>query len=61
MRQERLDVRPAHLLGMAFTVMEDEATDPVNIRLLRSISVMFGSKGEPQAVEQSNAARSVAR
>ncbi len=39
------------LLGMAFSVMEDEATGPVDIRLLRSIGIVFGPKGEPQVVE----------
>jgi hypothetical protein len=50
--QKSLNLRSAHLLRVAFFVIEDEATDPVDIRLFRAIRVMFGTQGEPQAVKQ---------
>lgn len=43
--EELFDFTGAHLVGMAFVVVEDEAFDPVGIRFFGADGVMFEADG----------------
>jgi hypothetical protein len=52
MRQEGVDLRLAHLGRRPDILEEDEALDPVAVRLLGPAAVVTGAEGVTQTVEE---------
>jgi|GEM_PF-5340700 len=59
--EEGLDLRGAHVFGMAFVVEEDEALDPIHIGLFGAIRVVFAADGITDLVKELVGRRSVGR
>ncbi len=51
-RQERLDLRAAHLPGMFLAVKENEAANPLQISVFRAHAVVFNAQSVAYLVEQ---------
>jgi len=52
MRQEGVDLRLGHILGMADVVEVDEPLDPVDVGLFSSAAVVTGTQGVLHLVER---------
>ena len=55
MRQERFDFRRSELDGMPLAVESDEASNPVDVCLLRADAVVPKANGLPDLIEQAGA------
>jgi len=51
MRQERFDLRAIHLLRVALAVEENDALDPVDVRLFRAQAVLLVAQPVPDAIQ----------
>ena len=50
--QERLDLTRAHILGVAFAVVEDVTFDPLGVGFFGTAAVVFGADSRPHLLQQ---------
>jgi len=50
--QKGFDLRPAHVVRMAFVVEEDEAFDPEDVTLLGAVGIVLEANGVAYLIEE---------